>query len=55
MALDMAGNIVKREFFVDAELAFIDEEAVIRIDQQIPGAEKERECEKKQDQAAYSK
>ena len=50
----MAGDIVKREFFVEAELAFINEEAVVRMDQQIPSAEKERENEKQQDQAAYS-
>ena len=50
MALDMAGNIVKREFFVDAELAFIDKEAVVRIDQQIPDAEKERENEKQNEE-----
>ncbi len=50
----MAGDVVKREFFVETELIFIDKEAVIRVDQQISSAEKEREREKKQDQAAYS-
>ncbi len=54
MALYLAGKIVERKFFVEAELAFVDKKTVIRVDQQISSAEKERESEKKQDQAAYS-